>query len=495
MFGRVTGVCASLVRNNFEYTITVEDNCTECIEEQFIRPLSLEAVDFVSSESREVAVWVETHGEKRFAANLVRRDEDMLFEVRFVADDTVLEGVSPEHLSEPNQLTLRDVSPETLAPDPLWLLDRKIQANIDMHWPIQTRIHDALQLLRIPRPAAMPPLCGPFTGKNAVDSEGKPAHPAPLPELTVDGYFVDTWSKYAGKVKFATTYKIGPSNPRFDAWVEWIDAGDPLYFHAALPVYAGLICLGRFNGQPEWVRASDVALIGIALYVNGELHPGFVDPPLEKLGVQKYGHESCHFIPGCAATYLGDCAWMGAVFCLAPAPQDFEIRDDVYGIFAYHQILKDWYRKLRQTGGTEIIIEVNLVLSTNYLATLRQVCSGAIRVTLSDKGMMVSDLRLREIHETKLESNAALNPRRPRKVLSEQTHEQRLERQHAAEGGTPQMSRQMTPDSSKPRDSGSSPARSAFSPQKRTGAQTKVGLGSRANLSPGAPRAKDNFDS
>jgi len=174
MFGRVTGVCASLVRNNFEYTITVEDNCTECIEEQFIRPLSLEAVDFVSSESREVAVWVETHGEKRFAANLVRRDEDMLFEVRFVADDTVLEGVSPEHLSEPNQLTLRDVSPETLAPDPLWLLDRKIQANIDMHWPIQTRIHDALQLLRIPRPAALWAFhrqkCSRFRGKTGAPS-------------------------------------------------------------------------------------------------------------------------------------------------------------------------------------------------------------------------------------------------------------------------------------------------------------------------------------
>merc|ERR1711879_327252 len=101
--------------------------------------------------------------------------------------------------------------------------------------------------------------------------------------------------------------------PRFSDWVETIDATEPLYFHAALPVYAGLICLGRFQNSPEFIRASDVALIGIALYVNGELFPGFEDPPMDRLGPPKYGHECCNFIPGCVATYLGDCAWMGAV--------------------------------------------------------------------------------------------------------------------------------------------------------------------------------------
>jgi hypothetical protein len=208
-------------------------------------------------------------------------------------------------------------------------------------------------------------------------------------------------------------------------WVETVDASDPLYFHAALPVYAGLVCIGKFNGQPEWIRASDIALVGIALYVNGELYAGFEDPPLEKEGMKKYGHDSCHFIPGCAATYLADSKWVGAAFCLAPAEKDDEIRDDIYGIMAYHRLLVDCFQAY---GEADITLEVNLVLSTNYLASVRQVCSGALSIHLSEKALWLSDLRLRDVHENKFKSDAALNPKRQRKVLSELTHEQRLER-------------------------------------------------------------------
>jgi len=256
----------------------------------------------------------------------------------------------------------------------------------------------------------------------------------------VDGAFVDTWGKYAGKIKFASTYKIGPSYPRMDAWIDNVDAGDPLYFHAALPVYSGLICLGMYKnpgepgqGQPEWIRASDVALVGIALYVNGELCTGvFTDPPLEKNGLQKYGHDSCHFIPGCASTYMADSAWVGGVFCLAPTDTDCELRDDVYTVMAYHQLLRDWAKRPRPTGmpafgPREIDVQVNLVLSTSYLANLRQVCAGSVRVTLSEKGLAMAYERLRDVQDRRLNSQAAHYPRRPRKALSEITFEEGVE--------------------------------------------------------------------
>lgn len=424
-FGQVIGACATLQKNDFEYTIRVEKGCTECFEEEYLAHIFVPDMPFVHHGSREVAVWVEHHGDRKFAADLLRRGEDQLFEVRFVADGTVLKDVPMDHLSEPDEHTLRGASPGTLAPDPLWLLDRKIQANIDVRWPMHLRVREVLKRLRKPRPANQAPLCGPFTGKDLFDSEGFPAHPAPLPELAVGPTFVDTWGKFAGKVKFATTYKIGPSYPRNDAWVDRIDAGEPLYFHAALPVHAGLVCLGTFppvNGQPEWVRASDVALVGVAIYAQGDLCASFADPPLEPKGLQKFGHEACHFIPGCAATFKADCAWVGAVFCLAPSENDFEIRDDIYTIHAYHKILADWARRPHDRGGygtRQLRLEVNLVLSTNYLANLRQVCSGSVRVNLTPNGLAVAEERLRHVQQVRIDSKEAMNPMRGRKVLSQ----------------------------------------------------------------------------
>lgn len=451
LFGQVKGACAALTRNNFEYTIAVDDNCMECIEEQFIQPLKIEDLPWVSETCREVAVWVETHGENLFLGELVRRNEDLMFEVVFFADSTVLKAVHPDHLSMPDEKTIRNYSPQSMPADPLWLLDRKIQANIDKFWPLQARIEDMLRLLQVPRPGSQTPLGGPFVGNGLKDSEGFASHPSPPVDLVVDAFFVDTWAKYAGKIKFADTFKIGPSYPQSLPWVETIDAADPLYFHAALPVYAGLICIGNFPdkiGRPEWIRATDVCLVGIALYVNGELVPGFVDPPIEKDGMEKYGHDSCHFIPGCVATYLGDARWVGAVFCLAPAPADKEIRDDIYGILAYHQLLLESYQRL---GETEITLEVNLVLTTNYLASARQVCAGAVRVALSEKALVLSDLRLRDIQENKLNSTAALNPRRARKILSERTHEESIDKQLGFNNSQEQPSSLMSPSRSSPR--------------------------------------------
>jgi len=434
--GKISGACASLERNNFEYTVFVDETLSVCVAEQHLEPLTLPEFEWISIECREVAVWVETHGHKRFAANIIRRDDELHFDVRFIADGTLLECVAREFITKPDEATVRDASPSSMSPDPMWLLDRKLQAQIDINWPMQARVEEVVKTLRIPRPASTPPLCGPFVvGKKAFDSEGFPAHPSPPAQLTEYRSFVEVWSRYAGKIKFAPTYKIGPSYPRYDAWVDSVDAGDPLYFHAALPVYAGLICLGKFHGQPEWIRASDVALVGIALYVNGELHEGIIDPPMDKNGLKKYGHESCSFIPGCVSTYTDSCEWVGSVFCLAPADQDEEVRDDRYSIEAYHKILADWPRILRaRGGGQDIMVEVNLVLSTNYLANWRQVCSGAIHVTLSDKGILAASARWKDVQFTKMNSQAAKFPRRARKTLSEVQKEPTEEEAAAAIG-------------------------------------------------------------
>lgn len=435
--GKITGVTQALERNNFEYTVMVEDDVTECVEEQHLYPLRIEDLPYVNENSRYVAVEVETHGCKTYGANLIRRNADATYEVKFVSDGTLLDGVPIDCMHMPNEHTRTRFSPNSEAPDPLWMMDRKIQDNIDLRWPIQFRIKEALARVKTMRPASVQPISGNFVGKGKADSEGFPAHPAPLPELSLNGVFVDTWAKFAGKIKFASTYQMGPCYPRFDAWIDCVDAGEPLYFHAALPVYAGLICTGYYssmNGvrQPEWVRASDVALIGVALYVNDELHQGFPDPPLDKLGMDKYGHESCHYIPGCVSTYMGDVAWVGGVFCLGPMDQDFELRDDVYNIEAYHHILRDQARRMHaeQSENREITITVNLVLSTNYLANLRQVCTGSIKVTLSNAGLHQAGVRMKDILENRLGSKQCLNPQRPRKVLSEMSHEYHLTEKH-----------------------------------------------------------------
>eukprot|EP00927_Polykrikos_kofoidii_P040555 TRINITY_DN34644_c0_g1_i1.p1 TRINITY_DN34644_c0_g1~~TRINITY_DN34644_c0_g1_i1.p1 ORF type:complete len:594 (-),score=84.47 TRINITY_DN34644_c0_g1_i1:114-1895(-) len=446
--GKVTGVTAALDRNNFEYTVMVDDDTTECVEEEHVKPLKIEGMPYVNENERLVAVEVETHGTKVFGANLVRRNADATYEVRFVSDGSMLDGVPFECMYMPNEHTRVKSSPQSEPPDPLWMMDRKIQDNIDARWPIQWRIKDALERVKTMRPASVQPVSGNFIGKGKSDSEGFPAHPAPLPELSLNGVFVDTWAKYAGKVKFASTFQMGPCFPRFDAWIECVDAGEPLYFHAALPVYAGLICIGYYssmNGvrQPEWVRASDVALIGVALYVQDELQIGFPDPTIDKFGMDKFGHECCNFIPGCTSTYMGDVAWVGGVFCLAPMDQDFELRDDVYNIETYHQILSKEYKKMRaaKSESREITITVNLILSTNYLASLRQVCSGVIKVNLSDSGLMQAGVRLKDILENRLNSKQCLNPKRPVKALSEMTHEDHLVEKHvhhknAFEGAT-----------------------------------------------------------
>jgi len=177
-----------------------------------------------------------------------------------------------------------------------------------------------------------------------------------------------------------------------------------------------------------------VALLGVALYVQGELHPGPAEPPLEPGGFRKHGHESCRFIPGCVSTYLADHKWVGAVFCLAPNENDWEVQDDIYSIQAYHQILQEWSRKPLERGSygiRQIKLEVNLVLSTNYLANIRQVCSGSIRINLTAQGLSVAHERLLHVQETRLESQAALHPKRERKLLSEVV--QGLQAREAAE--------------------------------------------------------------
>ena len=174
-FGKITGVCAALQRHNYEYTVQVDSGDTECVEEQYLQELFLPELDWVSPYTREVAVFLETHGAKRFVAELIRRTEDGVFQVRF-ADGSLLENVKAEQLSPPAENALR-TSPSKTPPDADWLLDRKIQARIDDVWPMKKRMKDVLAKLRRPRPVTAPILRGPFVGKDAVDSEGEPPMP------------------------------------------------------------------------------------------------------------------------------------------------------------------------------------------------------------------------------------------------------------------------------------------------------------------------------
>ena len=169
-FGKITGVCAAVQRHNYEYTVQVDSGYTECVEEQYLQELFLPELDWVSPHTRDVAVAVETHGAKRFVAELIRRTGDGVFQVRF-PDGSLLENVQVGQLSAPKDTALR-TSPSKTPPDADWLLDRKIQARIDDFWSMRQRIKDALRKLQTPRPVTAPVLRGPFVGKDAVDSEG-----------------------------------------------------------------------------------------------------------------------------------------------------------------------------------------------------------------------------------------------------------------------------------------------------------------------------------
>ena len=160
------------------------------------------------------------------------------------------------------------------------------------------------------------------------------------------------------------------------------------------------------------------------IYADGELCSKLENPALVKHGAQKYGHDSCHYVPGCSSTYLIDMDWIGAVFTLAPSDSDFEVQDDIYNIVTYHEILEAASSQLQEHGNisaaerAEVLVQVDLVLTTSYLATVRQVCCGAVRVMLTQKGMDVSRKRLRHVLKHRFRSQAALFPKRPTKELS-----------------------------------------------------------------------------
>lgn len=433
--GMIRSCCAAKDRNNFEYTISINDSNVICAEQQYVKPLRIPEFHWISSRRRDVAIRLETHGDIHFEAVILRKDKEGLFEVEFKADKSILDGVVSDHMLEPHEGSVKDQSPESTAPNPLWLLDRKMQAFIDQYVPMSKRIIDCLATLGEPRGPFTPPLRGPFTGREQQDSEGYPSHPCPMPELKIDADFVNAWSKVAGKVKFSQSFKMGPDYPRFDHWLDINDAGDPLYFYAALPVYAGLISLGTFSlgdfkNEPEFIKANDVALLGVALYVNGELQTVMPNPPLVTNGMEKLGHEACNFIPGCTSTYQVDCTWVGGVFCLAPSDSDMEVADDINNIETYHAILKDWSKRLAREGNANgsIKIEVDIVLSTDYLANIRQVCCGEIEIVLSERGLAAAAKRLHDVKTNKANSREAQFPKRPIKgALSALTQAEKLQ--------------------------------------------------------------------
>lgn len=131
--------------------------------------------------------------------------------------------------------------------------------------------------------------------------------------------------------------------------------------------------------------------------------------------MRNYGHQSCNFIPACTSTYVVDHTWVGDTFCLAPTHTDFEIRDDIYNIEQYYNILKKYCPEF---GRREITITVNLVLSTNYLANFRTVCAGDIKVEIDQVGLEQAYQRLQDVRNTRFDSKFALNPERKTKKLS-----------------------------------------------------------------------------
>lgn len=445
--GMIRSCCAAKERNNFEYTISINESNVVCAEQQYIRPLKIPEFHWITARRRDVAIRLETHGDIHFEAVILRKSRDGLFEVEFKADKSILDGVVSEHMLEPHEGSVKDQSPESTAPNPLWLLDRKMQAFIDQYYLMSKRIGDCLEVLKVPRGPFTPPLRGPFTGRDLVDSEGYTAHPCPMPELKIDAEFINAYSKVAGKVKFSNTYKMGPDYPRFDHWLDICDAGDALYFYGALPVYAGLVCLGNFSmgdfkDEPEFIKANDVGLVGVALYVNGELQTFMPNPPVVADAMEKLGHEACNFIPGCTSTYQIDCTWVGGAFCLAPTEQDMEVLDEIDNIEAYHSILKDWSKRLAREGNANgsIKLEVDIVISTDYLANVRQVCCGEIEIVLSERGLAAAAKRLHEIKTIKVNSKEAQFPKRAVKgVLSTLTREQKLvqKKQDAAKADSP----------------------------------------------------------
>jgi len=168
------------------------------------------------------------------------------------------------------------------------------------------------------------------------------------------------------------------------------------------------------------------------------------NPPLVSNGMEKLGHEACHFIPGCTSTYQVDCTWVGGVFCLAPTDSDMEVAEDINNIEAYHTILKEWGRRLAKEGNPNgmIKIEVDLLLSTDYLANVRQVCCGEIEVALSERGLAAAAKRLHDVRE-KLNSREAQFPKRPQKgtlsalSAAEKLEQKRQEAAKAAESAVP----------------------------------------------------------
>merc|ERR1719182_1365157 len=87
-------------------------------------------------------------------------------------------------------------------------------------------------------------------------------------ELEVDSQFMRRYQRHLGKVKFATTYEIGDEFPHFGHWKTEVDCKDSLYAYVCLPSYAGLINLGEFDGEPQFISFSDVGLLGVALRID-----------------------------------------------------------------------------------------------------------------------------------------------------------------------------------------------------------------------------------
>merc|ERR1740120_200194 len=98
----------------------------------------------------------------------------------------------------------------------------------------------------------------------------------------------------------------------------------------------------------------------------------------------------------------------------------------MYSIAEYHKLLRD-AAKNPGFGTPEIEVQVNLVLSTNYLANIRQVCAGSVKVALSDQGVAMSYERMKHIAAKRLNTDAAQNPKRGRKTLSEVTYEEAVD--------------------------------------------------------------------
>lgn len=433
--GTIIDACPGSKHNQWLYSIRHDESVTEVCEEHLIVPFFLEGIP-----RREVAVVLPEFPAKVFLGMVMKIDAEGCVEVRFRDGSTetihpsrLLEDVEAQKIlgkveQDPESMELfgdwtLGLSPTTeFVEQPEAIIDKKVLKNIDMHYPMKFRIIDGLEKVRSvdPKDLELFPVTGVANPPGSFDSRGFPTYPSyPDEELEVDSQFMRRYQRHLGKVKFATTYEIGDEFPHFGHWKTEVDCKDSLYAYVCLPSYAGLINLGEFDGEQQFISFSDVGLLGVALRIDGEYVTQNENPPHQPVnrGTERVPlmRESMQYIPGCISTYVIEPTEVSFILTFAPSPGDFEVADDMYHIKLYHQILRGPQMALKGSFDMEIVF----YLATDYVTTVRPIAAGSVKVKCSSASQSKAVARLRHVRETRLPTQMGAAPTRARKYLAE----------------------------------------------------------------------------